>query len=94
MRQFIFTLSVCVFSVSCLAADDRKAPPRSKNMGDTATHEVGHLRGMPSRSTNWSLSSSSPGSTRTSGKTQTRANGIAGATEVAAKDFRARRLVK
>ncbi len=94
MRQFILALSFCVLSVSYLAAEDRKAPPIPRNLGDTATHEVGHVRGIPNRSRNWSLRPSTPGSILFSGKTQTRANGIAAATEVAAKDFRPRRLVK
>lgn len=94
MRQFILSLCVCIASLTCLAAEDRKPHPRPKNLGDTATHEVGHIRGTPKRSTNWSLSSSFPGSTVTSGKSQTRANGVMGSFEVAAKDFRARRLVK
>lgn len=94
MRQFIFTVSVCVLSVNSLAAEDRKAHQPTKNLGDTATHEVGHIRGASGRSTNWSLSSSSPGSTVTSGKTITRANGVMMSLEVASRDFRASRLVK
>ncbi len=60
MRHFIFALSFCVFSVSHLAAEDRKAPSIPRNLGDTATHEVGHVRGIPNRSRNWPLRPSTP----------------------------------
>lgn len=75
-------------------------PPRQSNLGDTATHEIGHAvdapvnaqgGANPNRPDNFSLSSSTPGSTAV-GRTETVNNneGIAGAIGEGASDVNAR----